>query len=444
MYIYISQAVRARRQAVGNCKIFTRVHTMKKCIVLLVFAVSIGKAAHVDWIRVNGPITPVTAKYITGALDRAESGVAECLVIEMDTPGGLLQSTMDIDKRLLSAEVPVVTYIYPSGGRAASAGVFISYASHLIAMAPSTNIGAAHPVSMMGKDSSQVMMDKVVNDAVAHIKGLAEKQGHNPDWAEEAVRESVSITEKEALELGVIDLIARDPGELLDKLDGMTARIGEEKVVLKTAGARIREHEMDWRHRILHKIADPNIAYILLLLAALGIYFEFSNPGSILPGVIGAICAILFLFASQVLSINAAGLVLIVLGIVFFIIEIFTPTFGLLTGGGILAFIFGSLMLFEAPAVGVSLSVLIPSLIIFLLLVIGGMTLAVRTRLTRPTTGEQGLVGETGVALESISPEGKVSIHGEVWRAESNEKIGKGDKVEVTGVKGLKLKVKKV
>jgi membrane-bound serine protease (ClpP class) len=416
---------------------------MQKWIFLLILAVSIVQAAHVDWIRVDGAINPVTLKYITNALDRAESNDAECLVIEMDTPGGLLQSTMDIDKRMLSAKVPVVVYIYPSGGRAASAGVFISYAAHIIAMAPSTNIGAAHPVSMMGKDTSKVMMEKVTNDAVAHIHGLAEKHGHNPDWAEESIRESVSITEKEALEKGVINLIADDPVDLIEKLDGMTVRIDDEEVTLETRHSEIREHEMDWRYQILNKIADPNIAYILLLLAALGIYFEFSNPGLILPGVIGAICAILFLFASQVLSISAAGLVLIILGIIFFIIEIFTPTFGILTAGGVLAFIFGSLMLFKAPAVRVSLSVLIPSLILFLFLVVGGLALAIRTRITKPTTGQQGLIGETGVALDSLNPDGQVSVHGEVWRAESDDKIRKGEKVRVVGIEGLNLRVKK-
>lgn len=417
---------------------------MKKWILLLVLSVNAVFAAHVDWIRVNGAINPITLKYIANALDRAEADGARCLVIEMDTPGGLLQSTMDIDKRLLSAEVPVVAYISPSGGRAASAGVFISYASHIIAMAPSTNIGAAHPVSMMGKDTSSVMMDKVVNDAVAHIQGLADQNGHNPEWAEDAIRDKVSITEKEALKLGVINLIAKDPVDLLEQLDGMTVRIDDEEVTLETLNSEIRVHEMDWRYQILNKIADPNIAYILLLLAALGIYFEFSNPGSILPGVIGAICAILFLFASQVLSINAAGLVLMILGILFFIIEIFTPTFGILTAGGVLAFIFGSLMLFRTPAVRVSLSVLIPSLIVFLTLVLIGLYLAIRTRLTKPTTGKQGLIGEKGVALDSISPNGQVSVHGEVWQAESDEKIRKGDKVEVVAVDGLKVRVKKI
>ncbi|HDQ44101.1 MAG TPA: nodulation protein NfeD [bacterium] len=417
---------------------------MKRFLIFCLFAASLS-ARHVDWITIDGAITPVTARFIDSAVARAENEGADCLVIEIDTPGGLMQATLEIDKRLLAAKVPVVVYVAPSGGRAASAGVFITYAAHLAAMAPSTNIGSAHPVSMMGRDSSKVMMDKVVNDAVAHIRGLAEKRGRNADWAEAAIRTSVNITEKEALETGVIDLIAKDPVDLLDLLDGRTVQIDDRaEVTLRTRSAQIRQREMDWRHQILNKIADPNIAYFLLLLAALGIYFEFSNPGSILPGTVGVICAVLFLFASQILSINAAGVVLIVLAIVFFIIEIYTPTFGILTAGGILAFITGSLMLFRAPEVRVSLSVLIPAMVVFLAFVLTALYLAVRTRLTKPTTGKQGLIGKQGTALSPIRPEGQVSVHGEVWWAESTEPIRKGEKVEVTGLEGLKLFVRKV
>lgn len=418
---------------------------MKKLIGLfLCLLISAGaQAGHVEWIIIDGAITPVVAKYIQDAVDRAEKSDAECLVIEMDTPGGLMTSTMAIDKRLLAATVPVVVYVSPSGGRAASAGVFISYAAHVVAMAPSTNIGSAHPVTMMGSnDSTQTMMEKVTNDAVAHVKGLADQRGRNAEWAEDAIRESVNITEKEALEAGVIDIIAKDRDDLLDQLDGHEVVMNEETVSLNTRRVEVRERVMNWRHQILNKIADPNIAYFLLMIAALGIYFEFSNPGSILPGVIGAIAGILFLFASQILSINSAGLVLIVLGILFFIIEVYTPTFGILTAGGILAFVIGSLMLFKSPEVSVSFKVLIPALIVFLGLVLTGMALAIRTRLTRPTTGKQGLIGEVGVALGEINPEGQISVHGEVWQAESVEPIHKDQKVEVLEVKGLKMKVK--
>lgn len=418
---------------------------MKKLFFAALFLQVTATASQVDWIVVNSTINPVTAKYIMESVNRAEDDKAECLVIELDTPGGLMESTWDIDKKLLSSKVPVVVYIAPSGGRAASAGVFISYAANFVAMAPSTHIGAAHPVSMVGGggDSTQVMMEKVVNDAVAHIRGLAERNGRNADWAEEAVRSSVSITEKEALQKGVINFIADGPVQLMTLLDGRKVTIDKQKITLKTASAKIVEYRMDWRHRVLNEIANPNIAFILLILAGLGIYFEFSNPGAILPGVIGAICAILFLFASQVLSINTSGVVLIVLSIIFFIAEVYTPTFGVLTAGGIISFIAGALMLFKTPGMNVSLTVFIPMLIIFLGVVVIGLVLAIRTRFTKPTTGHQGLIGEIGTALESFRNEGKISVHGEVWKATVDGRIKKGEAVKVIGIEGLKLKIQK-
>jgi membrane-bound serine protease (ClpP class) len=284
----------------------------------------------------------------------------------------------------------------------------------------------------------------VVNDAVAHIRGLAEKNGRNAEWAEEAVRSSVSITEKEALEKGVINFIADGPVQLLNLLDGRTVTIDNHEVTLETASARIAEYHMDWRHRILNQIANPNIAFILLVLAALGIYFEFSNPGAILPGVIGAICAILFLFASQVLSINTAGVVLIVLSVIFFIAEIYTTTFGILTAGGIISFIVGALMLFKTPGMSVSWTVFIPMLIIFIGVVVVGLVLAIKTRLTKPRTGDQGLIGEVGTALETFRLRGQILVHGEVWKAITNEKIKKGEEVRVVGIDGLKLRIQKL
>ena len=412
--------------------------------VLLVTA-GLGFAVHVDWIVVHSAINPVTSTYIIESVERAEENGAECLIIELDTPGGLMEATWDIDKRLLASEVPVIVYVSPSGGRAASAGVFISYAAHLVAMAPSTNIGAAHPVSMTGAagDSSGVMMEKVVNDAVAHIKGLADQNGRNAVWAEEAIRTSISITEKEALEKGVINFIADGPVDLLNQLDGMSVTIDDEEVQLDTGSARIEEYPMNWRHQVLSKIADPNIMFILLILAGLGLYFEFSNPGTFLPGTIAVICIVLLLFASQVISINAAGVLLIILAIVFFIVEVYTPTFGVLTAGGIVSFIAGTLMLFKTPGVQVSLTVFIPVLIVFTGVMLLGLTLAIRTRLTRPTTGKQGLIGETGVALQNISQEGKISLHGEVWKAVANEKIKKGEKIIVVDMDGLTLHIRK-
>ncbi|MBN2028889.1 nodulation protein NfeD [bacterium] len=400
-------------------------------------------ANHVDWIQIDGAITPVTAKYITDAVDRAEENGAECLIIQMDTPGGLLQATFEIDKRLLDAKVPVVVYVAPSGGQAASAGTFISYAAHLVAMAPSTNIGAAHPVTMGGQDTSQVMLEKQTNDAVAHIKGLANKRGRNAVWAEAAVRQSVSITDREALDIGVINLIASNLSDLLDQIDGWEVELEDQTVILETQNAEIQRHPMDWRYRILDKISDPNIAYILMMLGFYGILFELRSPGTIFPGVVGAICLILAFFALQVLTINVAGLLLILLAILLWILEVHVPSFGLLTIGGIVSFILGSMMLFKYPEVKVSLGLIITLAVLTALFLVVGLGLALRTRFTKATTGTQGLVGEEGVAVSLLNPEGQVSVHGEVWKAKSSEKIKKGERIIVTAVDGLKMQVRK-
>jgi membrane-bound serine protease (ClpP class) len=413
------------------------------CFILIIFTRSLY-AEHVDIITIDGPITPVIAKYIDDAINMAGKNDAECLIVEMDTPGGLLQATLKIDKRMLSSEVPVIVYISPSGGRAASAGVFISYAAHVVAMAPSTNIGSAHPVTMGGQDTSKVMMEKVTNDAVAHIKGLAKKRGRNIEWAEEAVRKSVSITEKEAFEKNVINIIADNIIHLLEQLDGKNIDLLENEKILKTKNVEIRRYPMGWRYQILNKISDPNIAYILMMLGIMGLFFELQNPGGILPGVLGAIFLILAFFALQVLTINAAGLLLILLGILFFILEVNIPSFGILTIGGVVSMLLGSLMLFKSPAMKVSLSVIIPLVIITALFFVLGLSMALRTRLTKATTGKQGLIGEEGVVVNALNPEGQITVHGEVWRAESTDNIKKGEKVKVIDVLGLLLKVKKI
>jgi len=401
-------------------------------------------ARHVDLIEVDGPITPVTAKYIDDAIDRAERDGAECLVLQLDTPGGLMQATWKINKKMLAAKVPIVVYIAPSGGRAASAGVFISYSAHFVAMAPSTNIGAAHPVTMGSRDSSKVMMEKVTNDAVAHIKGLAIKRGRNVKWAEEVVRKSVSITEKEALKKNVINFIAKDLDDLLTQLDGKTAQLNGEKAILKTKGAEIKRYPMSWRYKILDKISDPNIAYILMMLGIYGIFFELSNPGSVFPGVLGGIFLILAFFAFQVLTINAAGLLLILLALVFFLLEIKITSYGLLTMGGIVSMVLGSLMLFRSPEIKVSLSVIIPAVIATAAFFIFAVGMALRIQTKKATTGKQGLIGEIGVTITPLNLEGQVAVHGEVWKAVSDEKIKKGEKVEVVKVEGLMVKVKQV
>ncbi len=420
------------------------VHIMVVFLVVLVLGNETLLASHVDVIVVDGPITPVTARYIRDAVGKAERDGVECLIIEMDTPGGLMQSTWSIDKDLLADKVPVVVYVSPSGGRAASAGVYISYAAHFVAMAPSTNIGSAHPVSMTSRDSSQVMMEKITNDAVAHIKGLAARRGRNSTWAEEAVRKSVNITEKEALEKNVIDFIAEDISDLLRLLDGQEVRLGNRAVVLHTNRAEIRRTPMNWRYKILDKISDPNIAYLLMLAGIMGIFFELQNPGAIFPGVLGGISLILAFFALQVLPINAAGILLILLAVVFFILEINIPSFGLLTIGGVVSMLLGSLMLFRSPELKVSLSIIIPAVLFTAAFFVFAVGMGLRAQMKKATTGRKGIIGERGVALGMLNREGQVSVHGEVWKAISTEKIKKGEKVEVVDVEGLILKVRKV
>jgi len=399
----------------------------------------------VEVLNIEGAITPVTAKYLVEAIQKAEENGAECLIVEMDTPGGLMEATWQIDKAILASRIPVVVYISPSGGRAASAGVYISYAAHVVAMAPSTHLGSAHPVTMGGQDSSKTMMEKITNDAVAHIKGLAEKRGRNVQWAEEAVRKSVSITEKEALEKGVVEIVSKDLMDLLDRLDGRTVKLddGTEKI-LRTKGAKIQHSAMDWRYRILDKISNPNIAYILMTLAGMGLFFELSNPGAILPGIVGGICLVLTFFAFQMLSVNASGVLLILLALLFFIIEVKINSHGLLAIGGIVSMFLGSLMLFKSPEMRVSLGIIFTVVLCTAAFFIFALTLAARAHRRKVTTGSQGLVGEIGTVVEALHPEGKISVHGEIWTAVSKKAVKKGEKTVVDEVDGMVLKVSPV
>lgn len=402
-------------------------------------------------IKVDGVINPVSSEFITTSLDKAEDAGARCLIIELDTPGGLLESTRQITKRILAAEIPVVIYVYPQGARAASAGVFIAYSAHLAAMAPSTNIGAAHPVNIGGgADTSSVMTDKITNDAVAQIKALAEKRGRNAEWAEKAVRESVSITEQEALELNVINFIAPTVDSLLVQMDGTEVEVAGESVTLQTANARVVHREMNWRYKILEQISDPNVAYILLMLGIYGIFFELSNPGAIFPGVVGAIFLILAFYSLQTLPVNYAGLLLILLAILLFILEVKVTSYGLLTIGGIISMVLGSLMLIEqppeefAPVLSISLTLIIAVVVLTAAFFLFAFGLAFRTHRRQVTTGEEGIINEVGIAQSRIAPQGNVSVHGEIWKAVSDQPIKKGERVRVVGVKGLTLTVEKV
>ena len=402
---------------------------------------------HVNVIEINGVINPVAAKFITEAVDQSEEDGAQCLIIQMDTPGGLMDSMRAIVKKLLSARVPTVVYVSPAGARAASAGVFITMAAHIAAMAPSTNIGAAHPVTLgSGQKENKAMMEKVVNDAVAQIKGIAKKRGRNVKWAEKAVRKSVSITEAEALKLKVINLVAPDLDSLLAKIDGRKVKIDSQTKILATKGTSINRRQMGWRYRFLDIISNPTIAYIMLMLGIYGIFFELSNPGAILPGVVGAIFLILAFFALQMLPINYAGLALILLGIILFIAEVKITSYGMLSVGGAVCMLLGSIMLAEnlPEYMRISRTVIYPAVFVSAGFFIFAVTMAIRARTQKPTTGVEGLIGEMGVSESVLYPEGTVSIHGELWSAECDERIEKGERIKVVGVDNLKVKVTKI
>jgi len=394
--------------------------------------------------RVEGVIAPGTSEFILYALKQATRAEAQALVIELDTPGGLDLAMRSIVKEFLASPIPIVVYVSPSGARAASAGVFLTIAAHIAAMAPGTNIGAAHPVSIGGQMDKE-MVRKATNDAAAYIKALAEKRGRNAQWAEDSVRRSVSVTEKDALRLRVIDLVSEKLETLLQEIDAreVTTLIG--KVVLRTKGAPIQRVEMSFRDKVLKAISDPTLAYILLILGLYGLIYELANPGAILPGVLGAIFLILAFFAFQTLPINYAGLLLILLAIVLFILDIKAPTHGVLTLGGIVSMILGSLMLIKSPApfLQISLSAILSSTAataaFFFFVVAKGL----KAQRLRPTTGKEGLLGERGVARSRLAPEGQVFVRGELWSATSEEVVEPGEKVVVDEVAALKLKVKK-
>jgi membrane-bound serine protease (ClpP class) len=398
---------------------------------------------HVALLPLDGVISPVTLRLVGLAIDRAQAERAAALVIQLDTPGGLERSMRAIVQRIMNAETPVIVYVAPTGARAASAGVFITMAAHVAAMAPATNIGAAHPVAL-GGGADKESMRKIENDAAAFIRTVARDRGRNADWAEKAVRQSVSITEREAVTLKVVDLVADSMADLLAKVDGRTVRTVKGTVTLATRDAAVRPIEIGFRDRFLNVITDPNVAYVLMMLGMLGLFFELANPGVILPGVIGGISLILAFFAFQSLPINYAGLLLILFGVVLLIAEIKIVSHGVLAIGGVISMALGSVMLFDAPEIGfrVSWSVIAVTVGItagLFLFVIGA---GVRALTRRPTLGASAFVGETGVARDDLAPEGQVTVHGEIWRAvATNGPVSAGSRVRVVAVDGLTLKV---
>ena len=422
-------------------------------------------------IEIDGAISPATSNFIEKGLNHGNENGVELIVIEMDTPGGLDTSMRSIIKNILNSKVPVATYVSPKGSRAASAGTFILYASHIAAMAPATNLGAATPVAIGGTapspikpepvepedkeenkseplestpDNETALAKKRLNDAAAYIRSLADRYGRNAEWAELAVREAATLTAEEALENNVIDYVADDLGDLFEQINGHEVETNAGKQTLSTENVLIERFIKDWRIKFLETLADPNLAYLLMLIGIYGLILEGYNPGSILPGVVGAICLILALFAFQVLAVNYAGLILIALGVVLIVAEAFAPSFGILGFGGLTSFVLGSIMLFDSGIPGFEVSRLLIGSIAFLggLIILGLVFFLART-LKRPiVSGTEGMLGEQGIALEDFDSKGDVLVHGERWQAKTSEPVKKGQGIEITAVKNMLVLIK--
>lgn len=417
------------------------------------------------WIlKLSGAIGPASSDYINRTLDKAAKGNANLMIIEMDTPGGLSRSMRDIIQHILASTVPVVTFVYPQGSRAASAGTYILYASHVSAMAPATNLGAATPIQIgiptmpssplqkkgendkeKSADGGDAMQHKIVNDAVAYIRGLAELHGRNADWAEKAVREAVSLNAKEALELGVIDLIAVDIPDLLKQLDGRIIKLQNRDYSLTTAQLALNRIEPDWRNKFLIAITNPNVAYIMMLIGVYGLLLEFYNPGMGLPGIVGAISLLVALYALHLLPISYIGLALIALGIALMVVEAVSPSFGVFGLGGAVAFVVGSVMLMdsELPAFQIALPVIAAFTLVTLSMAVMMLGFALKARKSKVVSGVVTLMGEQAVVLEDFTGSGQVSVNGEIWSAHCNESLTQGDRVIIQTIDGLVLQVTK-
>ncbi len=410
------------------------------CLCLCVPETATAQSGKIHIIKVAGAISPGSADFIVTGIKNASRQQAACLIIALDTPGGLAESMRDIIMAILASKVPVVVYVSPSGARAASAGAMITMAADIAAMSPGTNIGAAHPVGAGGEDVKGVMNEKIINDMVSRARTVAEKRGRNAKWVEKAIRESVSATETEALKEKIIDLIAVDMDDLIQRINGWKVK-GKGDLKLDGAARKIVEESL--RTKILKTISDPNIAYILMMIGLAGLYFELSHPGVIFPGVVGGIAIILAFFAFQTLPVSYAGVLLILLAIIFFILEMKVASYGLLSIAGVTSFLLGSLMLFDSenPDMQVSPTVLLPTVILVSGFFIVIASLVFRTHISRPRTGAAGLIGETGVVKKRLMPEGKVFVHGEIWNAASKTPIEAGVRIKVVKVENLHLEV---
>ncbi len=419
------------------------------CVLVLGLGASSATAEQIHRIVIDGPISPASSDYISSAIQSAAAAGSSGLIIELDTPGGLLSSTRTIVKSILAAPIPVLIYVAPGGASATSAGVFITLSAHVAAMAPGTTIGAAHPVGSGGGDIQGDMRKKVENYAVSFVESIAGRRGRNIEWAQSAVRESVSITETEAVALEVVDLVAADIGELLERSLGIEVEVAGEKRLLdfsridaSPGSSDIVDIDMTLRQRVLNVITDPNIAYLLMMAGMLGLYMEFSNPGVVFPGVAGVICLLLALLAGQVLPISSTGVLLIVVGMGFLFAEVFLPSFGILGFGGLVALTLGSLFLYTPESnLIVDRSLITITIVLFSVAAAVVVLLLLRDRRRPPATGAEGLVGQLGVAVTAVHAAGKVQVHGEFWNATSAEPLERNCRVRVVGVDGLTLRV---
>jgi membrane-bound serine protease (ClpP class) len=420
-----------------------RLCTLGSLLLAMLAATPSWAARPVSVIDIDGAITPITVRLLAAAIERAQADGSQALVVQLNTPGGLERSMRSMVQSILNSEIPIVVYVAPTGARAASAGVFLTMAAHVAAMAPATNMGAAHPVAVGGQMDKE-MLKKVENDAAAFARTLATERGRNAEWMEKAVRSSVSVTEREALKLKVIDLIADSLPDLLEKIDGRVVKTKRGAMTLETKNAPVKVIDIRFRDRFLALITDPNIAYILMMVGMLGIFFELSNPGVVLPGVIGGISLILAFFAFQSLPINWAGLLLILFGVALLIAEIKIASHGVLTIGGVVSMVLGSFMLYEAPEAGfrVSWAVILPTVGASAGLVAWAVSAGLRAMMRPPTTGAAGMIGQRAVVRAALDPEGQVQLDGELWRAVAEDApVPAGETVRVTGVDGLTLRV---
>lgn len=405
-------------------------------------------ASTVYVVHVDGIIGPAMSRYVLRALAQAQRDNAQAVLLEIDTPGGLMKSMDDITKGLLNSPVPTVAYVYPAGARAASAGVFVTYAATIAAMAPTTHLGAAHPVGISsgGGSADKTEMTKITNDAAAEIRGLAIRRGRNAAWAEQAVRQSVSITDEQALRLHVIDLIAGSPDGLLAQIDGRTVQKASGMRRLETRNARLVDVSMDSSEALLQLLSDPNVGFILMMIAIYGIIFELNNPGAVFPGVIGGVSLILALASFAAVEVNIAGLLLIGFALLLFIADIKVPTHGILTAGGIASFVLGSLLLTQnqAPFLRISLTLILMGAALTAVFFLFAVGAGLRAQRRRVQTGDEGMVGATGVARRDLDPAGTVFVKGELWNANSIDgTIPAGEPVRVARVIGLRLDVRK-